>query len=65
MWSGAWWPYLFAFIDNAGEVEEHTTDHDTVTLDEDSASKYMNWDYLIGAQHKPRHEDISNGRSNA
>ena len=37
---------LFAFIDNAGEVEEHTTDHDTVTLDEGSASN-MNWDYLI------------------
>jgi hypothetical protein len=28
-------------------VEEHTTDHDTVTLDEGSASN-MNWDYLIG-----------------
>jgi hypothetical protein len=29
-----------------------------VTLDEGSASKYLNWDYSIGAQHKPRHEDI-------
>jgi hypothetical protein len=37
----------FRLHDNAGEVEEHTTDHDTVTLDEGSASKYMNWDYLI------------------
>ena len=30
---------LFAFIDNAGEVEEDTTDHDTETLDEGSGSK--------------------------
>ena len=28
-------------------------------------SKCIDWHCLIGAQHKPRHEDISNGRKNA